>query len=402
MVLYFKSGPLVALSSGSFFVLLEKLNSNWYGISIPLQSCLQHCLGLVDLTEIFPHYIVVVVVGASEHQSGDMMKFVFQIDLSVIAALISSLLSPVYFFKTSISVVFGRPLLRGSSGAQKISEPAGSLWRETCPASVSRLLLMVADNLGIGPYSCSLDMCALQETFFTRLSMRVYVPSTSEVNEANWSKARNNKGRLDRRNRQWFITSTKGLWGRDLSIKVFLLQFQFHYDQAAPFSPFFRHRERFVINSTLNYQPCLLSAVQWVRRFSFTSYWFAITWSISFLIGKLLLRFSGTTNSQEFRFQKVKRVWYRFYLGWAVLQGQFSALLWSWHTKTTSSTTGIAWTMQVLTSPVITLMVMFGSLVISEVIRNATASLSVLSYGFLFWNCFSRISFRVEYCFGPT
>ena len=39
---------------------------------------------------------------------------------------------------------------------------------------------------------------------------------------------------------------------------------------------------------------------------------------------------------------------------------------------------------------------------ISEVIRNATASLSVLSYGFLFWNCFSRISFRVEYCFGPT
>ena len=70
---------------------------------------------------------VVVVVGASEHQSGDMMKFVFQIDLSVIAALISSLLSPVSLFKTSISVVFGRLLLRGSSGAQKISEPAGSL-----------------------------------------------------------------------------------------------------------------------------------------------------------------------------------------------------------------------------------------------------------------------------------
>ena len=69
----------------------------------------------------------VVVVGASEHQSGDMMKFVFQIDLSVIAALISSLLSPVSLFKTSISVVFGRPLLRGSSGAQKISERAGSL-----------------------------------------------------------------------------------------------------------------------------------------------------------------------------------------------------------------------------------------------------------------------------------
>ena len=78
---------------------------------------------------------LVVVVGASEHQSGDMMKFVFQIDLSVIAALISSLLSPVSLFKT-ISVVFGRPLLRGSSGrpllrgssgAQKISEPAGSL-----------------------------------------------------------------------------------------------------------------------------------------------------------------------------------------------------------------------------------------------------------------------------------
>ena len=71
--------------------------------------------------------ITVVVVGASEHQSGDMMKFVFQIDLSVIAALISSMLSPVSLFKTSISVVFGRPLLRGSSGAQKISEPAGSL-----------------------------------------------------------------------------------------------------------------------------------------------------------------------------------------------------------------------------------------------------------------------------------
>ena len=69
----------------------------------------------------------VVVVGASERQSGDMMKFVFQIDLSDIAALISSLLSPVSLFKTSISVVFGRPLVRGSSGAQKISEPAGSL-----------------------------------------------------------------------------------------------------------------------------------------------------------------------------------------------------------------------------------------------------------------------------------
>lgn len=53
---------------------------------------------------------IVVVVGASEHQSGDMMKFVFQIDLSVIAALISSMLSPVSLFKTSISVVFGRPL----------------------------------------------------------------------------------------------------------------------------------------------------------------------------------------------------------------------------------------------------------------------------------------------------
>ena len=69
----------------------------------------------------------VVVVGASERQSGDMMKFVFQIDLSDIAALISSLLSPVSLFKTSISVVFGRPLVRGSSSAQKISEPAGSL-----------------------------------------------------------------------------------------------------------------------------------------------------------------------------------------------------------------------------------------------------------------------------------
>ena len=45
--------------------------------------------------------VVVVVVGASEHQSGDMMKFVFQIDLSVIAALNSSLLSPVSLFKTS-------------------------------------------------------------------------------------------------------------------------------------------------------------------------------------------------------------------------------------------------------------------------------------------------------------
>ena len=72
----------------------------------------------------------IAVVGASEHQSGDMMKFVFQIDLSVIAALISSLLSPVSLFKTSISVVFGRPLLRGSSGAQKISEPACFMFRK--------------------------------------------------------------------------------------------------------------------------------------------------------------------------------------------------------------------------------------------------------------------------------
>ena len=71
----------------------------------------------------------IVVVGASEHQSGDIMKFVFQIDLSVIAALISSL-SPVSLFKTSISVVFGRPLLRGSSGAQKISEPACFMFRK--------------------------------------------------------------------------------------------------------------------------------------------------------------------------------------------------------------------------------------------------------------------------------
>ena len=48
---------------------------------------------------------LVVVVGASEHQSGDMMKFVFQIDLSVIAALISSMLSPVSLFKTSPKLV---------------------------------------------------------------------------------------------------------------------------------------------------------------------------------------------------------------------------------------------------------------------------------------------------------
>ena len=68
-----------------------------------------------------------VVVGASEHQFGDMMKFIFQINLSAIAALISSLLSPVSLFRTSFSVVFGRPLLRGSSGDHKISEPAGSL-----------------------------------------------------------------------------------------------------------------------------------------------------------------------------------------------------------------------------------------------------------------------------------
>ena len=71
--------------------------------------------------------LVVVVVGASELQFGDMMKFLFQINLSAIAALISSLLSPVSLFRTSFSVVFGRPLLRGSSGDQKISEPAGSL-----------------------------------------------------------------------------------------------------------------------------------------------------------------------------------------------------------------------------------------------------------------------------------
>ena len=51
--------------------------------------------------------LTVVVVGASEHQSGHMMKFVFQIDLSVIAALISLMLSPVSLFKMSISVVFG-------------------------------------------------------------------------------------------------------------------------------------------------------------------------------------------------------------------------------------------------------------------------------------------------------
>ena len=61
---------------------------------------------------------------------------------------------------------------------------------------------------------------------------------------------------LSRQNRQRIITSTKGLWGRDLSIKVFLLQFQFHYDEAAPFSPSFRHRERFVIK-----QHCELSTM---------------------------------------------------------------------------------------------------------------------------------------------
>jgi len=201
------------------------------------------------------------------------------------------------------------------------------------------------------------------------------------------------------------VTSTKGLfethtynkyWGRDLSIKFFLLSWL----SSPTLTVLPASRKACDKTALWNYWPCLLSAVQW--RFSFTSYWFAIIWLISVLIGILLLRFSGTTNSQEFRFQKVKRVWYRFYLGWAVLQGQFSALPWSWHTYITSSTTGIAWTMQVLPSPVITLMVMFGSLLISEVIRNATASLSILSYGFLFRNCFSRISFRVRYCFGPT
>ena len=46
---------------------------------------------------------LVVVVGASELQFGDMMKFLFQINLSAIAALISSLLSPVSLLRTSFS-----------------------------------------------------------------------------------------------------------------------------------------------------------------------------------------------------------------------------------------------------------------------------------------------------------
>ena len=99
-------------------------------------GCIHKPLLNIPLTHVIPDELhlllritdkLLVVVGASEHQFGDMMKFIFQIDLSAIAAHISSLLSPVSLFRTSFSVVFGRPLLRGSSGDQKISEPAGSL-----------------------------------------------------------------------------------------------------------------------------------------------------------------------------------------------------------------------------------------------------------------------------------
>ena len=143
----------------------------------------------------------------------------------------------------------------------------------------------------------------------------------------------------------------------------------------------------------------MLSVVKW--RFSFTSFWFVITLLILLLICILFLCFSGNTNSLEFRFQKVKSIRYRFSLGWVVSQEQFSALSWLGHTHTTSITTAIAWTMQVMTS-FITPVVMLGSLLITDVIRNATARLSILSYGPLFWNSCSRMTFRAEYCFGST